>query len=162
MRHFHARSGSPSMTASSSSSVSASPRRHEDRGLGEGVTIITSDATRAAFPKGTPLIQTAAYKVHASRRKGPGTAEVHARDMDIFYVLEGSATLVTGGRPVDAKATAPDRCEPRRWRAARRGPSQREVVIVQNGVRTGSRKYMARSYYAVKVPTAASATGAAR
>ena len=30
------------------------------------------------------------------------------RDADLIYVLEGSATFVTGGRVVDGKTTAPD------------------------------------------------------
>ena len=35
-------------------------------------------------------------------------AEVHARDTDIIYVLEGTSTLVTGGTLVGGKTTAPD------------------------------------------------------
>lgn len=48
------------------------------------------------------------YMVHTSRRDKPGVAELHAKDTDIIYVLEGSFTLVTGGTAVDAKTTAPD------------------------------------------------------
>ena len=91
---------------------------------GDGV-ILTGDATRDGFAKGRPLIETAAYKVHASRRDGPGTAEVHGRDIDIFYVLEGTATLVTGGSTVDAKTTAPDEMRAPSSRAGRRGRSPR-------------------------------------
>jgi quercetin dioxygenase-like cupin family protein len=46
--------------------------------------------------------------VHASRREEPGMAEIHTRDADIVYVLDGTATLVTGGTAVDAKITEPD------------------------------------------------------
>lgn len=60
----------------------------------------------AAFAKGAPLIEVNNYKVHASRREAPGMAEVHNLDTDIVYVLEGSATLVTGGTVVDGKTTA--------------------------------------------------------
>jgi mannose-6-phosphate isomerase-like protein (cupin superfamily) len=35
-------------------------------------------------------------------------AEVHAKDADIIYVQEGSATFVTGGTVVDPKTTAPN------------------------------------------------------
>ena len=35
-------------------------------------------------------------------------AEIHTRDTDIIYVLQGSATLVTGGTAVDAKDTGPE------------------------------------------------------
>ena len=113
---------------------------------GDGVTIITGDATRAAFAKGTPLIETAAYKVHASRREGPGTAEVHARDIDIFYILEGSATLVTGGRPIDAKTTAPDDvCAPSIEGGTSRAVAKGDVVIIHNGVPHWFKRSGARS-----------------
>jgi len=48
------------------------------------------------------------YMVHTSRRDKPGLAEVHSLDTDIIYVLQGSATLVTGGTAVGAKEIAPD------------------------------------------------------
>lgn len=48
------------------------------------------------------------YMVHTSRREKPGQAEIHKLDTDIIYVLQGSATFVTGGTAVDAKVTAPD------------------------------------------------------
>ncbi len=61
-----------------------------------------------AFEKGMPLSEIANYKVHASHREGPGLVEVHTRDTDIIYVLEGSATLVTGGTIVDGKNIEPE------------------------------------------------------
>lgn len=72
------------------------------------VTYFDNGKVRAAFAKGMPLTEVANYKVHASRRTGPGVAEVHTKDTDIVYVLEGSATLVTGGTVVEGKTTAPD------------------------------------------------------
>ena len=48
------------------------------------------------------------YKVMVSTRTGGGEAEQHARETDIFYVVEGSATFVTGGTIVGAHETAPD------------------------------------------------------
>jgi quercetin dioxygenase-like cupin family protein len=74
----------------------------------EDPTIRIPDAqVRAAFAKGAPLRETTAYKVHASRRTEPGQAEVHVADTDIIYVLEGSATFVTGGAVVGGSETAP-------------------------------------------------------
>ena len=46
------------------------------------------------------------YMIHTSRRVAPGMAEVHEQDTDLIYVLEGSATFVTGGRVVDPRTTA--------------------------------------------------------
>ena len=36
-----------------------------------------------------------------------GGAEEHAHDADIFFIVDGEATLTTGGTIVDAKTTAP-------------------------------------------------------
>jgi glc operon protein GlcG len=46
--------------------------------------------------------------VHTSRREKAGLAEVHTLDTDIIYVLDGTATFVTGGTAVDPKTVAPD------------------------------------------------------
>ncbi len=72
------------------------------------VAYFDKDKVAAAFAKGAPLIEISNYKVHASRREAPGMAEVHNLDTDIIYVLEGSATIVTGGTVVDGKTTAPN------------------------------------------------------
>ena len=60
----------------------------------------------AAFAKGSVLFDHSdKYMVHASRREKPGQAEIHTEDADIVYVLDGTATLVTGGDPVNVKET---------------------------------------------------------
>ena len=46
------------------------------------------------------------YMVHASRREKAGMSEVHELDTDIIYVLDGTATFVTGGTSVDPKMVA--------------------------------------------------------
>jgi len=73
-----------------------------------------ANAVTAAFAKGSPLIENDVYKVHASRRTEPGQVEVHDDETDVIYVVEGSATIVTGGTAVDGKVTAPGQ-----YRAAR-------------------------------------------
>src|SRR5262245_65701757 len=64
------------------------------------VTYLPAADVTAAFAKGRPLLEVDGYKIHASRREGPGQAEVHTRDTDVIYVLEGNATIVTGGTVV--------------------------------------------------------------
>jgi uncharacterized protein GlcG (DUF336 family)/mannose-6-phosphate isomerase-like protein (cupin superfamily) len=72
------------------------------------VTYFESGHVQEAFAKGAVLFDGSdKYMVHASRRDKPGMAEVHEDDADIIYVLEGTATLVTGGMAVDAKSTGP-------------------------------------------------------
>jgi glc operon protein GlcG len=89
----------------------------------------------AAFAKGMPILETAGYKVHASRRERPGMAEVHDDETDIIYVVEGTAMLVTGGTVVD-----PQRPEAGQLRGSsiEGGTAQRlqpgDVVIVPQGV----------------------------
>lgn len=62
-----------------------------------------------AFAKGAILFKDSdKYMVHASRREKAGMAELHTKDADIIYVLDGAATFVTGGSVVDEKAIAPD------------------------------------------------------
>ena len=69
------------------------------------VTFFESSKVQDAFAKGAVLFnQGESYMVHASRREKPGMAEIHTQDADIVYVLDGTATLVTGGVAVDAKA----------------------------------------------------------
>jgi mannose-6-phosphate isomerase-like protein (cupin superfamily) len=102
---------------------------------GQQVTYFPAAKTTAGFAKGQPLIETDHYKVHTSRREAPGQAEVHDADTDIFYVLDGAATIVTGGRPVGAKQTAPGE---HRADAIEGGARQRlvkgDVLIVPSGV----------------------------
>lgn len=74
------------------------------------VRYFDADTVATAFARGAVLFDGAGanYMVHASRRDAPGQVEVHTRDTDIIYVLDGSTTFVTGGRMVDGKAVATD------------------------------------------------------
>lgn len=73
------------------------------------VTYYRAENVAKSFAQGAVLFdQGTNYMIHTSRRVAPGMAEVHTRDTDLIYVLEGSATFVTGGRVVDAKSTADD------------------------------------------------------
>jgi glc operon protein GlcG len=104
-------------------------------GTTAAVTYLPADKVHTAFEKGMPLVETGAYKVHASRRDRDGQAEVHVRDTDIVYVLEGSATLITGGQVVNGKVTAEDE---QRGEAIAGGDVRHlvkgDVAIVPNGV----------------------------
>jgi uncharacterized protein GlcG (DUF336 family)/mannose-6-phosphate isomerase-like protein (cupin superfamily) len=72
------------------------------------VSYFEKDKVAAAFAKGAVLFDNSdKYMVHASHRDKAGIAELHEKDADIIYVLDGSATLVTGGTVVDPKPTAP-------------------------------------------------------
>ena len=48
------------------------------------------------------------FKVMGLRRQGPGVVEVHNTDTDVFYVIQGQATFVTGGTLTGGEHTAAD------------------------------------------------------
>ena len=54
-----------------------------------------------------PLASNANYLFAIAHREGPGQAEWHETQADIFFVQTGSATLIYGGNMVDAKTTQP-------------------------------------------------------
>jgi glc operon protein GlcG len=89
-----------SVFTSANSSANAAP----------AVLYFDSREVEAAFSKGSVLIDGAGdrnYMVHASRREKPGMVEVHTRDTDVIYVLDGTAEFVTGGTMVGGKEIAP-------------------------------------------------------
>jgi methyltransferase len=73
------------------------------------VTFFAAEQVAAAFATGAVLLDGAGrrFQVHAGRRDVPGAAEVHAHDTDIFHVLGGEATLVTGGEVRDGASIGP-------------------------------------------------------
>ena len=99
------------------------------------VTYFDREGVAAAFAKGVPLLEVPGYKIHASRREGPGVAEVHDWETDVVYVLEGSATVVTGGTVVEPRVTEPGQI---RGPAIQGGETRRigggDVVVIPAGV----------------------------
>lgn len=101
------------------------------------VSFFDSKTVSDAFAKGSVLEDGSNgenYMVHASRREKAGMSEVHTLDTDIIYVLDGTATFVTGGRSVDPKMTAANEyrgtsIEGGETRQLKKG----DVVIVPNG-----------------------------
>lgn len=67
------------------------------------VSFVPHEQVDAGFRKDANLISENGFRVNASRRDGPGEAEVHLSDTDIFYVLQGQATVVTGGQVVQPR-----------------------------------------------------------
>lgn len=90
----------------------------------------------ASFARGAVLeARDTNYMIHTSRRTAPGMAEVHAKDTDLIYVIEGSAVLVTGGRVVDGKTTAPDEIRGASIDGGEaRVLAKGDVIVIPNGV----------------------------
>jgi quercetin dioxygenase-like cupin family protein len=122
----------------------------------EPVTYLSATEVSAAFAVGRPMVETQNYKVHASRRESPGMVEVHQRDTDIIYVLEGSATFVTGGTMKDGESIAPEEIRGTTIDGGEtRTLSRGDVVIVPHGIPHWFREIRGPLlYYVVKVPAA--------
>lgn len=120
------------------------------------VTFFDNDTVADAFGKGAVLsggLNGENYMVHASRREKSGLAEVHDLDTDIIYVLDGTATIVTGGKAVEPKTTEPNEhrgssIEGGETRQLKRG----DVLIVPKGTPHWFKQVDAPFlYYVVKV-----------
>jgi uncharacterized protein GlcG (DUF336 family)/mannose-6-phosphate isomerase-like protein (cupin superfamily) len=135
--------GAKVFAATTSSGNSDSPK----------VTYFPAAQVSKAFERGMPLLEIANYKVHASHRDGPGLVEVHSHDTDIIYMLEGTATLVTGGIIVDGKNIEPEEI---RGQDVKTGETRQiakgDVIIVPNGVPHWFKEVKGPlNYYVVKV-----------
>ena len=69
----------------------------------QAVTHVPARQVAEAFLKDSTLASAAGFRVNASNRERPGEAEVHRDDTDIFYVVAGTAELVTGGEVLDPR-----------------------------------------------------------
>jgi uncharacterized protein GlcG (DUF336 family)/uncharacterized RmlC-like cupin family protein len=66
-------------------------------GRTNGAAFFASDDVRRKFETGGLLLETHAYKIDAGRREAPGAPELHEHEVDVMRVVEGSATVITGG-----------------------------------------------------------------
>jgi mannose-6-phosphate isomerase-like protein (cupin superfamily) len=77
--------------------------RAADDGPKSPATVVKADAVTAGFSKGGTLVNGGDFLVQTSRRAKPGTPEAHMNQDEIMYVVDGSATIVTGGTIVGRK-----------------------------------------------------------
>jgi uncharacterized protein GlcG (DUF336 family)/mannose-6-phosphate isomerase-like protein (cupin superfamily) len=109
----------------------------------------------ASFSTGSALLDgnDRNYMVHTSRRDKPGLAEIHTLDTDIIYVMQGTATIVTGGTAVDAKEIAPNEIRGSRIEGGiTRQLSEGQVIIVPNNTAHWFKEVNGEFlYYTIKV-----------
>jgi glc operon protein GlcG len=99
------------------------------------VLFFDSKQVSASFSKGAVLLDgtNRNYMVNTSRRDKPGLAEIHRLDTDIIYVLEGTATFVTGGTAVETNEIEPNEIRGSRIDGGEtRQLSKGDVIIVPN------------------------------
>jgi mannose-6-phosphate isomerase-like protein (cupin superfamily) len=66
-----------------------------------------SHDTVAGCTKAATFVNTPEYIVQCNSRTGPGVVEVHTKETDTIYILDGGATFVTGGKALNVTATDP-------------------------------------------------------
>jgi glc operon protein GlcG len=66
-----------------------------------------SQRVREQFATGGLLLDERRYKVDAGRREAPGEVEYHETVADIMHVVEGEATVITGGALREPRGVGP-------------------------------------------------------
>jgi len=100
------------------------------------VLFFSKDQVSTSFSKGAVLLDgtNRNYMVHTSRRDKPGLAEIHTLDTDIIYVLDGTATFVTGGTAAETREIAPNEIRGSRIdNGDTRQLAKGDVIIVPSG-----------------------------
>jgi glc operon protein GlcG len=102
---------------------------------GTNATFFSQGTVAAKFETGGLLLDTPRYKVDAGRRTAPGEVEYHERVVDIMHVVEGGATVVTGGEMMEPRVVGPGEV---RARAVEGGTSHElaegDVLVIPAGV----------------------------
>jgi glc operon protein GlcG len=117
------------------------------------VTFVGHEKVAEALAKGGPIASGSDLSVSGSHRTGPGQVEVHDKQTDIMYFLDGTATLVTGGTMVGGKQSGPGQ-----WlgTSVTRGETRKvvkgDVIVVPAGTPHWFKEVPGPiSYYVVKV-----------
>jgi quercetin dioxygenase-like cupin family protein len=71
------------------------------------VTYVDHGKVAAALSKSGPLVTAPDLLVQGSHRDKAGNVEVHDKETDVIYVVDGTATFVTGGTMIGGKMTKP-------------------------------------------------------
>ena len=113
------------------------------------VTYIAADQVA----KGGSLATAPNLSITVAHRAEPGMVEVHDKETDTFYVLDGSATIVTGGTMVGGTDTGPGQ---HRGSDITGGQAQRlakgDVMVIPAGVPHWFKEVPSSiDYYVVKV-----------
>jgi len=107
----------------------------------------------ATVAKGGTLLNAPDLKVQIAHRASQGEVEIHDKETDTFYILDGSATLITGGTMVGGRVPEPNQ---HRGKSITGGEAHQltkgDVVVIPAGIPHWF-KEVPRSidYYVVKV-----------
>ena len=117
------------------------------------VTFVGHEKVSQALAKGGNLVTAPDLIVLGADRKTAGQVEVHDKETDVIYVVDGAATFVTGGTMIGGKTTGPGQS---RGADIQGGQAQHltkgDVIIVPAGIPHWFKEVPREiSYYVVKV-----------
>ncbi len=72
------------------------------------VTYVDHEKVATAIANGGALASGPDFAASMAKRTGPGQVEVHDKETDTFYILDGEATFVTGGTMVGGRVSRPN------------------------------------------------------
>jgi glc operon protein GlcG len=75
---------------------------------GGGTVYVDAAKVAAAIAKGGNLVSASDLTVLGAHREAAGQVEVHDKETDVIYIIEGDATFVTGGKMVGGKQSRPN------------------------------------------------------
>ena len=117
------------------------------------VTFVDHEKVAASLAKGGDLHKAQDLIVLGAHRNGTGQVEVHDRETDVMYVVDGEATIITGGTMIGGKVTASGQS---RGTDIQGGHSQKlvkgDVMVIPAGIPHWFKEVpQSISYYVVKV-----------
>jgi mannose-6-phosphate isomerase-like protein (cupin superfamily) len=123
-----------------------------DGDTASSVNYIPSDKVATALAKGGTLLNGPDFQVQGSHRDKAGNAELHVKETDVLYIIEGDATFVTGGtiigrHEVRAEQIGGSGIEGGKTFHLKKG----DVITIEAGVPHWFKETSGISYYVVKV-----------
>lgn len=87
--------------------VEAAASAARSNGRANGAAFFDATTVEKKFEHGGLLLDTRGYKIDAGRREAPGEVEYHEHAVDVMRVVEGTATVLTGGEMRESREIAP-------------------------------------------------------
>ena len=115
--------------------VAAAQAAAEQNGRRNGASFFSSSDLYAKFAEGGILLDAGAFKLDAGRRVQPREVEYHEHAVDVMHVVQGRATVVTGGELIEPREVGPG--ELRAAQAEGGTPhelAEGDVLAIPNGV----------------------------
>lgn len=117
------------------------------------VSYVSHDKMNAALVKSATVLTTPELLVQGSFRDKNGRVELHDKETDVLYVIDGEATFVTGGTMVNPKVTASGQTRADEMKGGQSYHLMKgDVIVIPAGTPHWFREVpKSISYYVVKV-----------